>query len=114
MAKNRSRRLRKKLCVDEFQELGFEVQIVYPEALSDDAIEAFFSDFVVEAIEHNDLGLIGGPEYALVCLGKRGSVTAEQRAAVETWLKGRNEPESFEVSELQDAWYPDQPIRQQD
>jgi hypothetical protein len=29
MAKNRSRRLRKKLCVDEFQELGFEVQVVY-------------------------------------------------------------------------------------
>ncbi len=26
MATNRSRRLRKKLCVDEFQELGFELQ----------------------------------------------------------------------------------------
>ncbi|MDZ4334367.1 MAG: 50S ribosome-binding protein YggL, partial [Pseudomonas sp.] len=25
MATNRSRRLRKKLCVDEFQELGFEL-----------------------------------------------------------------------------------------
>ena len=112
MAKNRSRRLRKKLCVDEFQELGFEVQVVYPETLSDEAIEDFFSDFVVEAIERNGLGLLGGPDYALVCLGKRGSVSAEQRAAVESWLKGRSEPGSVEVSPLQDAWYPETPIRQ--
>ena len=27
MATNRSRRLRKKLCVDEFQELGFELNL---------------------------------------------------------------------------------------
>lgn len=113
MAKNRSRRLRKKLCVDEFQELGFEVQISYSESLADEAIEAFFSDFVVEAIEANGLGLIGGPEYALICLGKRGSVSAEQRASVEAWLKARNEPESVEVSALQDAWYPETPIREQ-
>lgn len=112
MAKNRSRRLRKKLCVDEFQELGFEVQLTYAESLSDEAIEAFFSDFVVEAVEANGLGLLGGPDYALVCLGKRGSVTAEQRAAVEAWLKGRSEPASVDVSELQDAWYPETPIRQ--
>lgn len=112
MAKNRSRRLRKKLCVDEFQELGFEVQVVYPETLSDEAIEDFFSDFVVEAIERNGLGLLGGPDYALVCLGKRGSVSAEQRAAVESWLKGRSEPSSVEISPLQDAWYPETPINQ--
>ncbi|TDQ40173.1 YggL family protein [Thiopseudomonas denitrificans] len=113
MAKNRSRRLRKKLCVDEFQELGFEVQVAYPESLSDEAIEAFYSDFIVEAIERNGLGLIGGPEYALVCLGARGSVTPEQRSAVESWLKGRSEPASVEISELQDAWYPETPVRQQ-
>jgi len=29
MATNRSRRLRKKLCVDEFQELGFELSFQY-------------------------------------------------------------------------------------
>lgn len=113
MAKNRSRRLRKKLCVDEFQELGFEVQISYPESLTDEAIEAFYSDFIVEAIERNGLGLIGGPEYSLVCLATRGSVTPEQRSAVESWLKGRSEPASVEISELQDAWYPETPIRQQ-
>lgn len=110
MAKNRSRRLRKKLCVDEFQELGFEVQITYPESMSDDDIDCFFSEFVLQAIENNGLGLIGGAEYALVCLAKRGSVTEEQRAQVEAWLKGRSEPASCTISPLLDAWYPDNPV----
>ena len=33
MATNRSRRLRKKLCVDEFQELGFELNFHYKEGV---------------------------------------------------------------------------------
>ncbi|MDM7857331.1 YggL family protein [Thiopseudomonas acetoxidans] len=106
MAKNRSRRLRKKLCVDEFQELGFEVQLEYPEDTTDETVEAFFSDFIVQAIEANGLALIGGPEYSLVCLAKRGSVSEEQRAAVEGWLKARKEHSSCTVSPLLDAWYP--------
>lgn len=107
MAKNRSRRLRKKLCVDEFQEMGFEVQIEYPEDITEKAVDAFFSDFIVQAIEANDLALIGGPEYALVFLAKRGSVSEEQRAKVESWLKERSEHSSCVVSELLDAWYPE-------
>jgi len=31
MATNRSQRLRKKLCVDEFQELGFELNLDFKE-----------------------------------------------------------------------------------
>ena len=60
MATNRSRRLRKKLCVDEFQELGFELQLSYPEGTEDAVIEAFFADLVVDAIESNGMALIGG------------------------------------------------------
>ncbi|WP_135185926.1 50S ribosome-binding protein YggL, partial [Pseudomonas syringae] len=33
MATNRSRRLRKKLCVDEFQELGFELNLDFKQEL---------------------------------------------------------------------------------
>lgn len=110
MAKNRSRRLRKKLCVDEFQELGFELQISYSESIADEEVEQFFSDLIVDAIEANGLALIGGPDYSLICLAKRGSVSQEQRDAVESWLKGRKEPESFEVGKLQDAWYPEAAI----
>lgn len=111
MAKNRSRRLRKKLCVDEFQELGFEVQITYPEDLADETLEQFFSDFVVEAIQANELALIGSAEYALVFSAKRGSVSEQQRDLVAAWLKARKEPASLEISDLMDAWHPGTPIK---
>ena len=112
MATNRSRRLRKKLCVDEFQELGFELQLSYPEGTEDAVIEAFFADLVVDAIESNGMARIGGEEFAVICSGKRGSVTPEQRAAVEAWLKTRSEVSSFEISPLLDVWYPDNPVAQ--
>ncbi|NLZ78755.1 MAG: DUF469 family protein [Gammaproteobacteria bacterium] len=110
MATNRSRRLRKKLCVDEFQELGFELQLNYPEGTDDAAVEAFFADLVVDGIEGNGMALIGGEEFAVVCSAQRGSVTEEQRATVEAWLQARTELSSFELSPLLDVWYPDNPV----
>jgi uncharacterized protein YggL (DUF469 family) len=110
MATNRSRRLRKKLCVDEFQELGFELSFTYNPGVDLAATEAFLDAFLAEAIAANGLGYVGGDDYGFVCLGKRGSVSAEQRASVETWLKGRNELQGFEISPLMDVWYPENPI----
>ncbi len=110
MATNRSRRLRKKLCVDEFQELGFELQLSYAENTEDAVVESFFADLVMDAIEGNGMALIGGEEFAVVCSGKRGSVTEEQRAAVEAWLKDRKEVSSYEISPLLDVWYPDNAV----
>lgn len=49
----RSRRLRKKLCVDEFQELGFEVQLNYRDGISDAERNAAMDDFLDQAIEAN-------------------------------------------------------------
>lgn len=46
MATNRSQRLRKKLCVDEFQELGFELNLDFKEDLSEEAIDAFLAAFL--------------------------------------------------------------------
>ena len=110
MATNRSRRLRKKLCVDEFQELGFELNLDFKEDLSDEAIDAFLDAFLAEAMDANGLDYVGGDDFGLVCLANRGSVSEEQRAAVEAWLKGRNELTKIEVSPLLDAWYPEKPI----
>jgi len=101
--------MRKKLCVDEFQELGFELNLNYPDDLDDTAVEGFLDQFI-DMIADNELGYVGGDDYGFVCLGKRGSVSAEQRASVEAWLKGRSELSSFEISPLMDVWYPDKPI----
>ena len=111
MATNRSRRLHKKLCVDEFQELGFELTFNYKEGLDAEAVSAFFERFIDEAVEGNGLGFIGSEDYGFVCLGRRGSVTAEQRAQVEAWLqKGHAELAGSTASPLIDVWYPENPV----
>nr|MBF0685862.1 YggL family protein [Pseudomonas sp.] len=110
MATNRSRRLRKKLCVDEFQELGFEINLTYREGIEASEVDAFLDAFLDDAMEANGLGYIGGEDYGFVCLGRRGSVTEEQRNQVEAWLKGRSELSDFTVSPLMDVWYPENEI----
>lgn len=110
MATNRSRRLRKKLCVDEFQELGFELNLDLKDDLSVEEIDSFLDQFILEALQANGLDYVGGEDFGLVCLAERGSVSEEQRVAVESWLKGRSELSKVEVSPLVDAWYPDTAI----
>ena len=110
MATNRSRRLRKKLCVDEFQELGFEINLTYRDGIESNQVDAFLEAFLDDAMEANGLGYIGGEDYGFVCLGRRGSVTEELRNQVEAWLKGRSELADFTVSPLMDVWYPENEI----
>ncbi|MHA6494427.1 YggL family protein [Pseudomonas borbori] len=110
MATNRSRRLRKKLCVDEFQELGFELNLNLKEDLSEKAVDAFLEAFLRDAMTANGLGYVGGDDFGLVCLSKRGSVSEEQRSLVEAWLKGRSEVVDFTASPLMDVWYPENAI----
>jgi uncharacterized protein YggL (DUF469 family) len=82
MATNRSRRLRKKLCVDEFQELGFELTLNFKADLSDQTLDDFVDQFLDQAIAGNGLDYVGGEDFGLVCLAKRGSVNEE---AVTNW-----------------------------
>lgn len=113
MATNRSRRLRKKLCVDEFQELGFEINLTYREGIEANEVDEFLEAFLDNAMEASGLGYIGGEDYGFVCLARRGSVTEEQRKQVEAWLKGRNELSAYTVSPLMDVWYPENEINAQ-
>jgi uncharacterized protein YggL (DUF469 family) len=78
--------------------------------LDDQAIDAFLDAFLTEAMDANGLDYVGGDDFGLVCLAKRGSVTEEQRAVVEAWLKARSELTKVEVSPLMDAWHPETPI----
>lgn len=59
MAKNRSRRLRKKMHIDEFQELGFSVAWRFPEGTSEEQIDKTVDDFINEVIEPNKLAFDG-------------------------------------------------------
>lgn len=110
MASHRSRRLRKKLCVDEFQELGFELSFQYREGVDETAIAAFMKRFATDAVEPNDMVYGGCDEYGFICLAHRGSVSEQQRALVDAWLKQQSELAGFTAGPLMDAWYPDQPI----
>ncbi|WP_322740485.1 50S ribosome-binding protein YggL [Pseudomonas kielensis] len=96
--------------ISQMWELGFELNLDFKEDLADEAIDAFLDAFLKEAMEANGLGYVGGDDYGLVCLQKRGSVSEEQRAAVEAWLKGRSELTEVTVSPLLDVWYPEKPI----
>ena len=75
-----------------------------------EAVDAFLDAFLVEAMDANGLDYVGGDDFGLVCSAKRGSVTEAQRAAVEAWLKARNELTKIELSPLLDAWYPENEI----
>lgn len=106
MAVQRSRRLRKKLHLDEFQELGFSVSWSFAAGTSTEQIDSTVDAFIAEVIESQGLGYAGGGYLhweGLVCpLTKK--CTDEHRSAVETWLTQRG-LENIQVSPLFDVWW---------
>lgn len=89
MATNRSKRLRKKLYVGEFQVLGFAFSCKVStenENQYDELLDSF-----IEFIESRDLVMGGGANHEsfdgfVVAEGRYDSATAEDRVAVEQWL----------------------------
>ncbi|QBG35590.1 50S ribosome-binding protein YggL [Litorilituus sediminis] len=106
-AKNRSRRLRKKLRVDEFKELGFDVAWQLDEKITSEELDSFIDKFFAQVIQANGLGFGGEGDslwHGLICTQKLGSCTEEHRAAVEKWLTD-NGAKAVSVSELYDVWW---------
>lgn len=106
-AKNRSNRLRKKLRVDEYQELGFDIAWKLDNNIDSEAIDAFLTKFFDEAIEPNGLGFSGEGDslwHGLVCTQKLGKCTEEHRQLVEKWLTD-NGASAVGVSDLYDVWW---------
>lgn len=101
----RSRRLRKKLHVDEFRELGFHLRFAFAEHVDPLARLRFWDAFLAEAIEARKL-TYGGAETGFVA-AERGSATEDDRRHVREWLAARAEPGVVEVGPLVDAWYDD-------
>jgi uncharacterized protein YggL (DUF469 family) len=102
--RHRSRRLRKKLRIAEFQELRFPVSMEYENPLNPDEQEAFLTAFLDEVIERRDLAYGGGVDTGFVCRFGRGSVTEEDRESVSAWLLARTDVTSPSVGPLADCW----------
>jgi len=105
MSKTRSRRLRKKLFVGEFRELGFEVDLSFGEVADAKTVDAFFDRFFSEAVMPEGMVFAGWADAGFVCSSQRGSVTEAQRATVETWLGDQPVLSGFRVGPLMDVWH---------
>jgi len=103
----RNARLRKKLRVDEFKELGFEVSWKFPQGTDNDKIDSIIDGLINDVIEANALGFAGGGDLeweGIVCTQSIGQCTDEQRVAVKNYLEGQS-LENVEVTELFDLWW---------
>lgn len=98
------KRLRKKLRLREFQEMGFRVKFNLNLPDTDEAPVAFWRELVV-AIEANNLLMGGGINEFFVCTNSRRSATDADREAIETWLHQQPEVSAINVSPLVDAWH---------
>lgn len=104
---NRSRRLRKKLRIDEFQEMGFDVSFNFPVGTAEQTIDALVDAFIDEVIEPRALAFAGSGHLAwegMVCTQKLGKCSQDDRAAVQGWLTSKG-MEAVVVTELFDIWY---------
>ena len=104
------KRLRKKLHVGEFQELGCEVRFQVADDLSHDAFDAVADAFISQAIEAHGLLCGGGGKNSawnvFVTREGRGSVTEEHLQAIERWLAACPEVKTVQIGPLVDAWHP--------
>lgn len=107
MATQRSRRLRKKMHIDEFQEIGFSVSWRFPEGTSIDVIDQQVDSLIDDVIEPNKLAFDGSGYLSwegLICLQEIGRCTDEHRQLVKKWLED-NGMQEVAVSALFDIWW---------
>lgn len=106
-----NRRLRKKLHLGEFQELGFTLFLTFHTPLDETAYDPFW-DAIIERIEALGLcvGGLGGilpivETDGFVSSWGHGSVTPEQVSSLLDWCRSRPEVKGARASELVDAWH---------
>lgn len=106
-----NRRQLKKLCLGEFQELGFTLTLTFHTPLDVVALEPFW-DAIITHIEAQGLciGGLGGrlpitEMDGFVSRWGRGTVTPEQQASLLDWCQTRPEVKQVHADELCDAWH---------
>ena len=103
----RSRRLRKKMHLGEFQQLGFEISITLKPNQGIDDLDRFLDEFILDAIERNGLAFGGGADCGFITAWKRDTASEAHRTIVGKWLNRRQEVISVSLGPLVDAWYPE-------
>ncbi len=103
--KKRSRRLRKKLRVGEFQELGFETKVKLTGSYTPEEQESLVEALLLGVIEPRSLSFTGWLKGGFVAHRSRGSATEDDRESVRQWLLSRPEVESAVIGPLIDVWY---------
>ncbi len=98
------KRLRKKLRLREFQEMGFSVKFELADLGGDDAYFAF-SDRLIDVVKANNLMMGGVITDFFVQTNSRRSATETNREAIEAWLWQQPEVFAIDVSPLVDAWH---------
>ena len=107
--KPRKRRLRKKLHVGEFQELGFEVRFSWRSDAEHDFDEKL--NEWIDFVESKGWAFGGGGSTkrktieGFIAKFGRGTLKEEDRLQAEKWFDEKEWIESFEVELLKDAWH---------
>ena len=107
-AKKRSKRLRKKLYVDEFKVMGFEVDLTFVDSTTEEAMDAFFDDFLTNVIDANQLVFGGGGTKegfsGFVVPAKRyASSSEDHRKLLDSWFGQQKVVTEHSISGLIDA-----------
>ncbi len=108
MSSHRSKRLRKKLYLDEFAIFGFEFEC----NLSCSSEEEFdkFIDEIVDYLESRNLNISGGGSVnsfgGFICSNERyGSVTTEDIENLQTWFSSHKLVSNIKIGNPVDAMY---------
>lgn len=109
MSTLRSTRLRKKLHLDEFKVFGFGVQYEMKHEQGDSGL---LFEMCCSIAHPLSLGFVYESTGAIyLSKTSSGSVSEEERRAVEDWFKGRPDVLSVEVAPLSDGLYPPRAIQ---
>lgn len=103
--KRRSRRLRKKLHIGEFQEMGFQFQAELKIPLTPEAEESLVDRFLSEIVEPRSLALGGWVTGGFLAYCGRGSATEADREKIRAWLTRQPEIAAVSIGDLIDAWH---------
>ena len=102
--KRRSRRLRKKLRIDEFKELGFTIGAEIKSSITPEMEDSVVSAFLTEIVGPRSLVFGGWISDGFITRLGRGSVTEADRAMILSWLVAQPEIEAARVGQLVDSW----------